>query len=173
MTALDELDRAFGVRKQLQRALDARFGKSATIDFSVRLWPRRDAPTAAIVSAYQAVSARDWRPEPSRKAWFLIGRAAVEEMTSDKLFVRAVEYMSPVPHDKALAIVDVFEFCELGAVLRDSPSSLATDLAQVWHGPKIERDAVVFFCVKTSDGTARIHRITVDVVHARVDDAPL
>jgi hypothetical protein len=77
--------------------------------------------------------------------------------------------MSPVPHDAALSLVDAFEFFQLGRALRERPSTLATDLAQVWHAPRIVQGKLVFFSFREM----RFQRISIDLETARVDEEQL
>ncbi len=177
MSTFDELQMRFGVGKKLRAALKKRFGRDvAEFSFSVRWWPRRAAPTSAFAGAYRARGPDDLRAAriaessmPRVEAWFVVGPDRLVEEKHDKLLAHAVEVMSPVPHDAALSLVDAFEFFQLGNALRVKPSTLATDLAEVWHAPKVVRGRLVFFAFREM----RFLRISIDLDAAGVEETLL
>jgi hypothetical protein len=163
------------VGKKLVAAIERRFGQSAnSMLFSVRWWPRRDAPTSAFAGVYHS-GAGSMVPQPAGssmptiEAWFIITRGIVEEPPTTTLLSRAIEFMSPIPHSAVMSVVDAYDFFQLGRAQREKPSSLATHFAEVWHAPKLVDRRLVFF----SFSDMRFRRVSIDLDTARVDDTPL
>ena len=171
MSSFDELDEHFGVGTQLRDILKARFRRTVDkLDFSMRWWPRRSAPTSAFARV-RADEREDARGSYTAKAdaWFILGPNRIVEEKHDALLRHAVEVMSPVPHDAAMWLIDAFEFFQLGDVLRVRPSTLATDLTQVWHEPQIVNGRLVFFAFEFM----RFRRVSIDLETAHVDETSL
>jgi hypothetical protein len=188
VSTFDELNARFGVGKKLVAAIERRFGQSAdTMLFSVRWWPRRDAPTSAFAGVYRHSPARvqtfamgvappaatvpllAGSSMPDVEAWFIITRGIVEEPPTTTLLSRAIEFMSPIPHSAVMSVVDAYDFFQLGRAQRERPSSLATHFAEVWHAPKLVDGRLVFFAFSDM----RFRRVSIDLDTARVDDTPL
>lgn len=183
MSSFDELDLHFGVGTQLRDTIRRRFGSASAMMFSIRWWPNRDAPTSAFAGVYRSggppaqthvgASPGGVAPVPLRssmpvvEAWFVISRDVVEEPTA--LLSRAIEIMSPIPHAAVMSVVDAYDFFQLGRALREKPSTLATDLAEVWHAPKVVAGRLTFFAFSEM----RFRRVSIDLETARVDDTPL
>jgi hypothetical protein len=173
MSALDDIEDQFGVRGALEAAVKNGFGSewARRAGYSIRWWPRRDAPTAALVHVYDHT--RDERPwlagsidAPGAPRLFLLVAPNRLEDVREQRLARTVELLSPIPHDAALSIVDIFEFFGLGSPLREQPSTLSTNLAQVWHAPRIERGVLIFFYF----AAGQFRRVTIDLTTAHVDD---
>jgi hypothetical protein len=174
MSSFDDLDEHFGVGKKLRETLTARFRcPMEQLRFSMRWWPRRSAPTSAFARAHRDEKAAGevGGSYTSRiEAWFILGPNRIVEEKHDALLAHAVEVMSPVPHDAAMWLMDAFEFFQLGGVLRELPSTLATDLALVWHAPKFVDGRLTFFAFGAMRG---FRRVSIDLETARVDETPL
>ena len=181
VSSFDELEHHFRVGTLLRDALHKRFGRSvADFNFSVRWWPSRRAPTSAFAGVYQAGTHGSDPHTPSQiggssmpriEVWFVVGRNRIVEEKREALLAHAVEVMSPVPHASALLLIDAYEFFQLGNVLRERPSGLATDLAEVWLAPRVADARVVFFAFAPAD--MRFRCIEVDLDAARVDETLL